>query len=178
MGGAGGYDRAVMPANPASLANLVAPFTGKGDPRNGPGGRAPNAGASMIDWYNRLTSTDPPISDDELRRIGSSDKEPIPKRQAAKSLLRSLDDEYAKNGRPYAADDLDRVLDRTEGKPTQRVAVETREYKDPAALRVELTEILAKHPELLASLGDSAARLLAEGGNDSASEAGTPQSDA
>ena len=117
----------------------------------------------MIEWFNRLSGMDPPVSDDELRRIGKSDKEPIPKRQAAKSLLRSLDDEYAKNGRPYAADDLDRVLDRTEGKPTQRVAVETRETKDPAALRVELLAVLAEHPELLRSLGDSAARLLAEG---------------
>jgi len=106
---------------------------------------------------------DPPVSDDELRRIGKSDKEPIPKRQAAKSLLRSLDDEYAKNGRPFAADDLDRVLDRTEGKPTQRVAVETREFKDPAAMRVELLAVLAEHPEVLRSLGDAAARLLAEG---------------
>ena len=128
----------------------------------------------MIEWFNRLSGMDPPISDDELRRIGKSDKEPIPKRQAAKSLLRSLDDEYAKNGRPYAADDLDRVLDRTEGKPTQRVAVETKETKDPVALRVELLAIIAEHPELLASLGDSASRLLAEGGGSPETPPGPP----
>ena len=147
--------------HPNSLANLEPPFGDNFDPRRANGR---NAGASMIEWFNRLSGMDPPISDDELRRIGKSDKEPIPKRQAAKSLLRSLDDEYAKNGRPYAADDLDRVLDRTEGKPTQRVAVETKETKDPVALRVELLAIIAEHPELLASLGDSAAQLLAEGG--------------
>ncbi len=145
----------VMHAN--SLANLAEPFRGKGDPR-GANGR-PNAGASIINWMNELAAK--PL--EHIQAVADDPKASCAKRQAAKSLCRSMSDEYAKNGRPYAADDLDRVLDRTEGKPTQRVAVETRETKDPAALRVELLAVLAEHPELLRSLGDSAARLLAEG---------------
>ena len=82
--------------------------------------------------------------------------------------------EYAKNGQPLAMHDLQHLHDRTVGKPTQRVAVETKETKDPVALRVELLAIIAEHPELLASLGDSAARLLAEGAGSPETPPGPP----
>ena len=128
----------------------------------------------MIEWYNRLAAIDPPIGRAELERMGNDETLPIPKQQAAKSLHRSLHDEYAKNGRPLAADDLDRMLDRTEGKPTQRVQVETRETKDPAALKIELLRLLADQPQLRASLGLDVAGLL--GARDAGNEGTPPKS--
>ena len=141
--------------HPNSLANLAEPFGKNGDHP----GRPPNAGASIIEHINRMAMWD-------LSRVQAAADDPkasCSKRQAAKSLVRSMSDEFAKNGRPFAADDLDRVLDRTDGKPVQRVEVERVEVKDPAALRVELLRILADHPELRESLGISAARVLGEG---------------
>ena len=140
--------------HPNSLANLAEPFGLKGGP-----GRHKNAGASIIEHINRMSMWD-------LSRVQAAADDPkasCSKRQAAKSLCRSMSDEFAKNGRPFAADDLDRVLDRTDGKPVQRVEVERVEVKDPAALRVELLRILADHPELRESLGIRAAQVLGEG---------------
>ena len=159
-----------MAFNVATLANL-APFTGKGDPRNGTGPPA-NHGQSVVQQMNLLGGQN--LSEDELRAIGEDSKCPVFKRQAAKSLLRSLSDDWAKNGKPHAADDLDRVLDRTEGRAVQRVAVETREVKDPAALKIELLRLLADQPQLRASLGLDVAGIL--GAGDAGNEGTPPKS--
>ena len=140
--------------HPNSQACLMPPYGLKGGP-----GRNKNAGASIIEHINTMALW--PM--DRIEAVADDPKASCSKRQAAKSLVRSMSDEWAKNGKPLAADDLDRVLDRTEGKPTQRVHVETREAKDPAALRVELLRILAEHPELRESLGIRAAQVLGEG---------------
>ncbi len=143
-----------MTVHPNSIRSLI-PFKKGHQPTRR------TAGALVVENYNNLANGS--HSSVELLRIGRDERETVARRLAAKSLYRALKSTHAKNGRPLASDDLDRILDRTEGKPTQRVALETREIKDPAALRVELLAVLAGHPELLQSLGDSAARLLAEG---------------
>ena len=141
----------------------------------GPDSRRPNAanaGASVIEWYNRLANQ-AGMDDAALESIASDESLPRTKRMAAKSLMRSLSDDWAKNGKPHAADDLDRVLDRTEGRAVQRVAVETREVKDPAALKIELLRLLADQPQLRASLGLDVSGLL--GAGDAGAGGGAPK---
>ena len=120
-----------------------------------------SAGAVVIECYNDLANSK--CSSADLLRIGRDERVTVARRLAAKSLYRALKSGHAKNGRPFASDDLDRVLDRTEGKPVQRVEVERTEAKDPEVLRVELLRILADHPELRDSLGISPAGALGEG---------------
>ncbi len=132
----------------SSLANLIPYKCGTDPRRNG----VRSAGASVIEHYNRLMAQGIDVA--ELSRIAEHGRTPA-ERAAAASLAR-IDKgclEFAKNGTPLAANDLDRILDRTHGKPTQRVEVERREVKDPAALTVELLRMCAEHPELRAALG-------------------------
>ena len=140
--------------HPNSLKNLATPFGPARDPKP----YAPqNAGSSVIEWYNTLANQKG-IDDAALAAIASDEMLPRTKRMAAKSLMRTLNDEYAKNGRPFAADDLDRVLDRCHGKPVQRVAVARVDVRDPEQVRSELMAILAERPELrVALLGEGAA---------------------
>ncbi len=143
----------------AQLANLRPPWDSASSPKEG---RPPNHGLSIIEWLNRLGT----MPEGKVRAIAVDPAAPIAKRKAAKSHLRSLSDEYAKNGRPFAADDLDRQLDRTVGKPLQQVQVTRTEVADPAALRVQLLSALARNPALLSSLGVSVAGVLGEGADD------------
>ena len=97
---------------------------------------------------------------------------PLVKRQAAKSLLRGMHDDFAKSGKPLAMDDLHLHLDYTDGKPVQRVEVQRTEVRDPVALRIELIAALAKSPQLLESL--MAAGVLPGVGGESAGGEGLP----
>ncbi|MHC4610802.1 MAG: hypothetical protein ACYS7M_10705 [Planctomycetota bacterium] len=132
----------------SSIANLI-PFTRGPDPRRANGR---NIGASYIEWCNRLDV----VSDEELDRIAASSAgpdNPSSRIIAAQDVRRARVEGFAKNGRALAHDSIERLLDRTHGKPTQRVEVEKRETKDPAALTVELLRMCAEHPELRAALG-------------------------
>ncbi len=127
---------------------LMKPWTlGQAVPGGGPG----SAGGNVIIHYNALASSGKSV--DELRDIGNRDGEVITRRLAAKSLCRALRNAVAKNGRPYAADDLDRILDRTDGKATQRIAVVSVTRRDPAQIREELQQLLSDQPALAESLG-------------------------
>ena len=127
---------------------LMKPWTlGEATPGGGPG----SAGANVIIHYNALACSDKSL--DELRAIGNRDGEVISRRLAAKSLHRALRNAIAKNGRPVAADDLDRILDRTDGKATQRIAVVSVVTRDPAQIRQELQRLLSDQPALAESLG-------------------------
>ena len=133
-----------------SLANLIEPWK-KG---NGAGsapiaaGRPPNHGRVLIECINDFSAL-PKV---KLQAIADDDDAPVVRRQAAKSLLRGMHDDFAKSGKPLAMDDLHLHLDYTDGKPVQRVEVARVEIADPAALRVRLMEALAASPGLLASL--------------------------
>lgn len=138
---------AALGTHPNSLANLAPPFGQNGDTR-GAAGRPPNAGASIIEWMNTMGLW----PEARIEAVADDEKAAVTKRQAAKSLLRSLNDEYAKNGRPFAADDLDRVLDRCHGKSVQRVAVARVDARDPSLVRAEFMAALADLPELRKAL--------------------------
>ena len=135
----------VSEARARSNSNLR-PFANGHDSRRA---NSSNAGASMIEWLNRLEN-DHSVA--EIQAIADSETEPVPKIKAAKSIIRSLRDDFAKNGAPLAANDLDRILDRTHGRAVQRVEVTRKEERDPDAVRLELLTLLAEHPELRAAI--------------------------
>ncbi len=115
----------------------------------------------MIEWSNRMD----PYTDEQLHAVAdapSGPDNPNSKIAAAKGLLRSRLDEFAKNGKPLASDDLNRLLEHTHGKPRQRIEVTQEIRRDPNALRLELLTLLAEHPELAAALSGQVAGLLEE----------------
>ena len=132
--------------HPNSLANLM-PAWSPG--HSGNGTKAPNHGASILQYLNDLGI----MPESKVRAIAVDPDAPIAKRKAAKSHLRSLSDEIAKNGRAHALEDLAFQVEHTNGKAVQRVQVTRTEVQDPAALRVELLRVLADAPALLESLG-------------------------
>ena len=155
-----------MTVHANSLANLTH-FKGKDDPNNGSGVR--NHGRALIENINSMGSW----SKDKIQAKADDANAPVVERQAAKSLLRGMHDDFAKSGKPLAMDDLHLHLDYTDGKPVQRVEVARVEVADPAALRVRLMEALAKSPGLLASL-TAAGVLPGVGGESAAGEGGAP----
>jgi hypothetical protein len=146
----------VSAARTRSSANLQ--LFGRDKPPADNGHRS--IGASIVEWMNRLDDR----SDKQLEEIRADDRAPRSKRLAAASLLRSSLQEFAKNGRPLAADDLDRILDRTHGKAVQRVEVTQQEKRDPDAVRLELLQLLGEHPELRAAMADNLVRALPDAG--------------
>lgn len=105
------------------------------------------------------------MPESKVRAIAVDPSAPIAKRKAAKSHLRSLSDEIAKNGRAHALEDLTFQVEHTNGKAVQRVQVTRTEVADPAALRVELLRVLAESPKVLESLGLSVGGVLGDDAN-------------
>ncbi len=107
-----------------------------------------------------------PYTDEQLHAIAdapSGPDNPNSKVVAAQGILRSRLNDFAKNGKPLASDDLNRLLEHTHGKPRQRIEVTQEIRQDPDALRLELLTLLADHPELKAALSGQVAGLLEEG---------------
>jgi len=107
-----------------------------------------------------------------VKAVAVDESAPTNKRLAAKSIVRSMSDDWAKNGKPHAIEDLNLGMDRCDGKPVQRVEVQRVEVSDPAELRVRLMEALAASPGLLASL--TAAGVLPGVGGESVVGEGLP----
>ena len=128
------------------------------------GGRTPSHGASLIEHINAMGKW----PQEKIQAMADEASAPLVKRQAAKSLLRSMHDDFAKSGKPLAMDDLHLHLDYTDGRPVQRVDVVRTEVRDPVAMRLELLALVAENPALLASLG-----LALPGGVGDAGESGT-----
>ena len=140
---------------------------------NGPGSAPPsgapqNHGQAIIQWMNTMGSW--PTA--RVKAVAVDESAPTNKRLAAKSIVRSMSDDWAKNGKPHAIEDLNLGMDRCDGKPVQRVEVARVEVADPAALRVRLMEALAASPGLLASL-TAAGVLPGVGGESAGSEGGS-----
>ena len=159
-----------MTVHPNSLANLMPAFEPGNSGMNS--GRAPSHGSSLIEHLNTMGTW----PQEKIQAMADNASAPLVKRQAAKSLLRGMHDDFAKSGKPLAMDDLHLHLDYTDGKPVQRVEVARVEVADPAALRVRLMEALAASPGLLASL-TAAGVLPGVGGESSGAEGGAPKRD-
>ena len=152
--------------HPNSLANLKPHHFKKGhDSRRRIGARS--AGATIREWWNTLCETDDDgyalYDDEELRCIADDPKESHPKRLAAKEILQAHEEGLTKFGKRLGADSLDRIMDRTVGKPTQHVEVVKQEVADPRALMVQFAALLAESPQLREALGVSVGKVL---GND------------
>ena len=137
-----------MTVHANSLANLLPPWKAgvSGQSRDVPIHRS--HGSSLIECINEIGDW----TKAKLQALADDESAPVLRRKAAKSHLRSMEDDFAKSGKPLAMDDLHLHLDYTDGKPVQRVEVARVEVSDPAELRVRLIEALAASPGLLASL--------------------------
>ena len=159
-----------MPNPPAhTLSNLI-PYKAGYDPRRNNKGR-PAVGLTLEEAYSVLEDREKyPIA--KLEEVRTSHKSGAMRASADLWLrIHANGDEFAKNGQPLVMHDLQHLHDRTVGKPTQRMTVETHETKDPAALKIELLRLLADQPQLRASLGLDVAGLLGSG---EAGNEGTP----
>ena len=157
--------------SPNSLANLMPPWkAGKGSGSAPPSGAPENHGRAVIQWMNTMGSW----PTERIKGVANDASAPTNKRLAAKSLVRSMSDDWAKNGKPHAMEDLNLQLDRTDGRAVQRVEVQRTAVADPSELRVRLMEALAQSPGLLESL--RAAGVLP--GGDAPAGGGGPQTDA
>lgn len=96
-----------------------------------PAGRK-SAGASVAEWYNALADA----GDEEIARIARDKTAPVAKRAAARQWLQAISDRTTKVGLPLDGEALDRIADRTVGKPTQ--AVESRRTEDITVTQVNV----------------------------------------
>lgn len=129
------------------LANLEIGRWQPGQSGN-PRGR-PAAGACYVEWLNAMVGK----TEAEIQGIADDEALPAHQRMAARTTLRGLSDEYH-NQIPLAANDLDRMSDRTVGKPMQSLLVQHTQSDDPEVLLAELRALLVRRPELLSVLGD------------------------
>ena len=109
--------------NPATLV----PFKPGYDVRRAVG--APSLGRQITAYMNSLGREDEEgnavVDAKELRAIARDGKAPHAKVMAAKEILRARMDGFDNIGRvSKAADSIDRICDRTEGKPRQTIHVE------------------------------------------------------
>ncbi len=140
--------------HPNSLANLKPHHFKKGhDSRRRIGARS--AGATIREWWNTLCETDDDgyalYDDEELRRIADDPIESHPKRLAAKEILQAHEEGLTKFGKRLGADSLDRIMDRTEGKPVQMLHVQQEKRPTPDELMDALVRLLNEHPDVLKS---------------------------
>ena len=134
-------------ARKRSLANLNHFQPGQsGNPR----GR-PAAGAVYVEWLNGMAGK----TEKEIQTIADDKTLSAHQRMAARTTLRGLSNEY--HGHiPLAANDLDRMSDRTVGKPPQTMLIHHSRPDDADALTEQIRQMLARDPELCRVLGEQA----------------------
>ena len=130
-----------MVMHPNSLANLRSWEPGQS---GNPAGRKP-AGLSLLEWINVMHTK----TEADVQKIADDESEPVVKRVAAKAWLGALSSGWFK-GKREGADDLDRILDRTIGKPVQSMLIQHTQPDDPVVLAEQLRQILSQSPELCA----------------------------
>ncbi len=144
-----------------NIADFGVPFRKGFDPRRRVG--SPSLGRQITSYWNLLGEEDDDgnarYSESDLKAIIKSPKSSHAKVIAAQDLLRARADGYDKIGRiPKAADSINRIMDRTDGKPVQSVVVARVDVRDPEQLRAELMDLMEQNPEVrkgLESLGIS-----------------------
>ena len=131
--------------HPNSVANLK-PWR-HGESGN-PHGRTA-VGMSYREWLNLLDAGDADgnakYTDSDLEAMIDDPTQTRAKRAAAADLLDMRRRDYHK-AVPLRANPIDRVCDRTEGKPIARVVVQTHKVVDPAQLIGDLRAALADLP--------------------------------
>jgi len=114
---------------------------------------SPSLGRKITSYWNLLGEEDADgnaaYTESDLKAIIKSAKAPHAKVIAAQDLLRARADGYDKIGRiPKAADSLNRILDRTEGKPKVVMQIEHKQ-RSLDDIRAEMLSVFAQHPALL-----------------------------
>ena len=137
-----------MTVHANSLANLCPPWQAGVGGKSGDNPVHPSHGSSLIECINEIGDW----TRAKLQALADDEAAPVLRRKAAKSHLRSMEDDFAKSGKPLAMDDLHLHLDYTDGKPVQRVETVHTEVRDPARLREELIKAMAATPGLWESL--------------------------
>lgn len=142
-----------MTVHPNSLANLQSwPRGVSGNPH----GRPP-IGLSYQEWLNALDTHDADgvakYDQDALEQIRDDPAQCRAKRAAAADLLDMTRTDYDK-AVPLRANSIDRVSDRTVGRPIQSVMVQHVQPDDPEVLLAELRAAITRSPELLSLIGD------------------------
>ena len=137
--------------HPNSLAALK-PFTGRDDPRRRPG--APSLGREITCQMNELGRTDDEgnalYTEDNLKEIIKDVRASHARVIAAREILRARMEGFDRIDRvPKAANSLDRILDRTDGKPLQTVRIERKPDRRPEEIHMEILEMVSRQPEML-----------------------------
>ena len=139
--------------HPNSLANLK-PFGPGYDPNRRVTGRP--AGASIRDYWNILCEEnadgDARYDEPTLRRIAADEKAPHPKRLAAKEILAAHTDGFTPFGKRIGADSVDRISDRTVGKPIAAITVTKIVEPNLLQVQTEIVAIMDARPELRAMI--------------------------
>jgi hypothetical protein len=106
--------------NPRSLANLrpnphnLVPRPWKPGQSGNPAGR-PSFGLSLREWWNQMQGWD----EDRLKEVREDESRPAVQRIAARQMILAMTGKSEK----FAGEAIDRIADRTEGKPKQSVDV-------------------------------------------------------
>jgi len=136
---------------PHSIADYGVHFRKGFDSRRHVG--SPSLGRKITSYWNLLGEEDADgnaaYSEADLKVIIKNPKAPHAKVIAAQDLLRARADGYDKIGRiPKAADSINRIMDRTEGKAKVVVQIE---HKDRSLddIRAEMLNVFAQNPSLL-----------------------------
>ena len=93
-----------------------------------PAGR-PAAGAVVREWYNAMASYSP----EDLRAVMADPAAPAAKLAAARVWLDAISSDRNAVNVPIAGAEIDRICDRTDGKPTQRIEAQV---ETPAAVQI------------------------------------------
>ena len=136
--------------HPASRAALV-PFTGANDPRRHCG--APSFGREITSAMNHLASEDDQgqalYTEEDLKKIIADVRAPHSRVIAAREILRARLGTFDKIGRiPQSSDSLERILDRTLGRPVQTIRVQAEPARPAAEIKQEIAALIADDPAL------------------------------
>lgn len=122
------------------------PFKPGFDPRRNLKGRAPNGGTTLTEAYNELGDA-VKYPDDQLESISKGHENRFWRYAADLHIrLRKSKGQFSKAGIPLVANDLDRIHDRTVGKPAQHVHVVQEKLPTLAEAEHALAEALKTCP--------------------------------
>lgn len=125
------------------------PFISGFDPRRATG--VATAGVNYKQWLNLFDAEDDngkaKYPADRLRDIAEDPTATPSKRMAAADCLTCHLQSIGRAGRRLGADSTERILDRTDGKPTQRIDVLTQSMAPPAEAWADLLSALADLPD-------------------------------
>ena len=127
--------------HPNSLAQLKPMQPGQ---TLNPGGRPRNVRTPQF-WLARLQD----FTEADLRVLFEDESQPVSKRIAARLMLESIEGELRKGG----MDAANAVMDRTGGKPTQQIQMETKSRKSAKQIITQLKRKYALYDRRLGAPG-------------------------